>query len=240
MKDIILVFSGLIIGLIIWLLKTIIANQLKQKITTQTEKFDTNKLVNGLTSVVRTDLWGKTINQELSIRTWMIRLALIGIIVGVIYGWGWYKGRMGAPVAINLQGKEATIKLNEHFLRIEKDGSTKVVDKQGKVLKTIRVKDIPELERALRPYGFIFEPVVVGGLGIGNSSSGIEGGVGLRYTKWFKWYADVCLTNKGAYPLGVSYKLTENTAIGISAGTGFKKNERGLFERILTKITIKW
>lgn len=248
-KDIAFVCSGLLIGLIIWFLKTIIFSQLKEKTqqiissegqVNDRETFNVKKLFEGLGSVIRGDLWGKSMSQELSIRTWLIRFALIGIIIGVIYGYGWYKGRLGAPVALNLQGKEVTIKLNEHYLRIERDGTTKVVDSEGNVLKVIKVKDIPELRKAIKPYGFILEPMAVAGVGISNVSIDFEGGLGLRYLKFYKWFGDVSITNKGAYPLGVGYKLTDNTTIGASIGTGYKENERGLFQRILLKIGIKF
>ena len=219
-KDIIMIIEGLVAGLVIWLLKEIISGQVKAKI--QNEKFDTKKLLTGITSIVRTDLWGKTISQELSLRTWAIRIGIVGIILGCVYGYGFFKGQTGKPVHFDLRGKEATIKLNEHYLKIEKDGTAKVLDAKGNVLKIIRAKDIPELEKQLRPYGFIFEPVAVVGIGASAVNADFEAGVGFRYAKYFKWYADACATNKGIYPIGVSYKITDNSAIGVSVGTGYK------------------
>jgi len=239
MKDILLLSGGFLAGIIIWILKNLISGQLKAKI--QNEKFDTKKLVTGITSVVRSDLWGKTVSQELSIRTWLIRLAIIGIVMGVWGGYCYYKGQLGKPVVIDWRGKEEFVKLNEHYLHIQKDGSMQVLDKDKKtVLKDIKVKDLDNLRKYLKPYGFILEPVVVGGLGISNVKAGMEYGIGIRYAKYFKWVADVCLTNGGFYPFGISYKLSENSAFGVSVGTGFNKGERGFFEKVLGKFTIKF
>jgi len=237
-KDILLIAGGLVAGLVIWLFKELISGQIKA--TKAGEPFDAKKLVNGITSVVRSDLWGKSISQELSIRTWLIRLAIVGVILGLVYGYGFFKGQTGKPVHFDLRGKEATIKLNEHYLKIEKDGTAKVLDAKGNVLKIIRAKDIPELEKQLRPYGFIFEPVAVVGVGASAVNTDFEAGAGFRYLKYFKWYADICATNKGIYPIGVSYKITDNSAVGVSIGTGYKLGERGLFERIIAKYTVKF
>jgi hypothetical protein len=250
MKDILLIAGGLIAGLIIWFLKSLISGQIKNRAKTivspegevnDRESFNPKKLIEGIVSVVRGDLWGKTINQELSLRTWMIRLGIIGIILGVVWGYGYYRGQLGKPVVIDWRGKEEFVRLNEHFLHIQKDGSMQVLDKDKKtVLKDIKVKDLDNLRKYLRPYGFILEPVAVAGVGISNASAGLEGGIGLRYLKYFKWIADICITNKGFYPIGVSYKITDNSAIGASIGTGYAKGERGLFERILLKFTVKF
>ena len=237
--DLLLIGNGLAAGLIIWFLKNLISGQLKAKI--QNEKFDNKKLITGITSVVRSDLWGKTVSQELSIRTWMIRLAIIGIIMGIWGGYCYYKGQLGKPVVIDWRGKEEFVKLNEHYLHIQKDGSMQVLDKDKKtILKDIKVKDLDSLRKYLRPYGLILEPIAVGGVGMSNAGAGFEGGIGIRYAKYFKWVADMCVTNAGFYPFGISYKLTDNTAVGLSVGTGFKKGERGLFERWLLKFSIRF
>jgi len=174
------------------------------------------------------------------ISTYIRLIPLVIIIMGVIFAYGYWKGQSGKPVNFNLGGKEAVIKLNEHFLRIDKFGNASVVDKEGKILKTIKVKDIPALEKALRPYGLMLEPIAVIGGGLSNVGGGFEGGIGVRYLKYYKWVADICITNGGAYPFGLSYKLTDNSAAGISVGTGYKNMERGLFERVLLKFSMKF
>ena len=250
MKDILLIGSGLLAGLIVWFLKTVLSNQLKAKAkavispegeVNDIEKFNIKKLFEGMGSLVRGDLWGKSLAQELSLRTWAVRLALIGIIIGVIYGYGWYKGHQGLQPVLDWHGKEEWVSLNDHFMHVKPDGSMEIVASDKKtILKKLTVKDFENLKKNSRPYGFILEPVIVGGFGISNAGSGIEGGIGIRYAKYFKWVADVCLTNAGFYPFGVSYKLSDNSAIGLSVGTGFKSGERGFFERWLMKFTVKF
>jgi hypothetical protein len=254
MKDILLIGSGLLAGLIVWFLKTVLSNQLKAKAkaiispegeVNDIEKFNAKKLFEGMGSLVRGDLWGKSLAQELSLRTWAVRLALLGIVIGVWGGYCWYKGKTNKPVQLIINEEtEFTIPVPHSDLALyHPKHSTQlqwINTVSGKVIEIVKVKDIPELAKKLRPYGFIIEPVIVGGFGISNAGSGIEGGIGIRYAKYFKWVADVCLTNAGFYPFGVSYKLSDNSAIGLSVGTGFKNGERGFFERWLMKFTVKF
>jgi len=125
-----------------------------------------------------------------------------------------------------MRGKEAKIALNEHFLKIEKDGTAKIVDKDGKVLKTITVKDVDGLRQALRPYGFRLEPIVVAGGSIGESGAGIEAGAGISWFRWYKTKLDSFITNRGLYPLGVSYSITDNSGVGLGAGLGYRGDRR--------------
>ncbi len=242
-KDLLMILGGIVAAIVFIYVRKKIIDAGKKKVLgenvptlPQVETFNTDKLIKGLTDIKSPVSWAKTISLLFNARV----LIIIGIIVGVIYGYGYYKGRLGKPVQFDLRGKEATVKLNEHYLKIERDGTANVVDEDGKVLKQIKVKDIPELRKAMRPYGLILNPVAVGGLGVSNASVGLEGGIGVRYLKWFDWYADICVTNKGFYPLGISYRITDNTAFGISVGTGYKENERGFLERWMAKITIKF
>ena len=96
----------------------------------------------------------------------------------------------------------------------------------GERLKQISAKDIKGLEAELRPYGFQLEPILVGGVGFGKD--GIEGEVGVGFS-WFrawKLHAESFLTQKGIYPLGISYSLKDlrlkNSAAGIAGGVGYK------------------
>lgn len=223
-KDILLIAGGLVAGLVIWLFKELISGQIKA--TKAGEPFDAKKLVNGITSVVRSDLWGKSISQELSIRTWLIRLGIFGVIVGCIYGWGWYKGTQGLQPVLDWRGKEEWVSLNEHYLHISKDGTMEVVAKDKKtVLKKITVKDIENLKENLKPYGLILEPIVVLGGSVG-TKAGFEAGVGVSWLKWYKYNADAFLSNLGLYPVAVSYKLTDNSGAGLGVGVGYRGDRR--------------
>ena len=111
------------------------------------------------------------------------------------------------------------------------EGGRKEIVKQG---------EIDQVREYLKPYGVMLEPIVVSGYGASNFSSGYEIGAGLRYARLKRWVADLIVTTKGAYPIGVSYRITENSAVGVSVGTGYKAGERGFFERILIKYTVKF
>jgi hypothetical protein len=138
-------------------------------------------------------------------------------------------GVRNKPVQFNLQGKEAHIKLNEHYLHIDKVGNAQVVDKDGRVLKTIKVKDIPELEKALRPYGVNIQYFACAGGSIGESTA-TELGVGVQSLKYYKWYLNHFITSQGAYPIGLSYKVTDNFDVMAGVGIGYKGDRRyGIF-----------
>lgn len=216
---IILLLSGLIGGYLLARIRQIIV---KQGIEIAKEKVDTSKLKQGLLSVSDPVLWLKDIASIFNIRKIFIYIFIISIIYGVAY----YRGRLNAEVKFDLRGKSATIQLNEHYLKIESDGTAKVVTKDGTVVKTIRVKDIPELQRALRPYGFQFEPIGVAGGSIGANGAGFEAGAGISWFKFYKWNLDSFITNKGLYPLGTSYKITDNSGVGLGAGMGFEGDKR--------------
>jgi hypothetical protein len=257
MKEIIMVLSGLIGGILFVIIKNKIFSQTKKElikiipeedknkikelyekglvpekvykevcsVPEPTECFNKEKAITGLTNITNKVLWMKDMASIFNLR----KLIIIGVILGVVFGYGWFKGRQGAPVHFDMRGKEATIQLNEHYLKIEKDGTAKVIDKYGKVLKTIRVKDIPELERALRPFGFIIEPIVVAGGSIGETGAGVEAGGGISWFKWYRSKLDAFITSKGVYPLGVSYSITDRSGMGLGMGFGYKGDRRIIF-----------
>lgn len=241
LRDVLLIGGGLIGGLIFLYIKNKVFKLAKAELAEKVP-FDIEKFIKGVFGLGNTKQeWSKTIAQELSLRTWGIRLAIIMVIIGVIYGYGWYKGHQGLQPVLDWHGKEEWVSLNDHYLHVKTDGSMEIVasDKQT-VLKKLTVKDFENLKKNSRPYGLILEPVGVAGGGISNIKSDFEGGLGLRYAKFFKWVADVSLTNRGFYPFGISYKLTDSSAVGLSIGTGFKEGERGFFERYLIKYSFKF
>jgi len=239
MKDILLIGSGLLAGLIVWFLKTVLSNQLKAKAkaiispegeVNDIEKFNAKKLFEGMGSLVRGDLWGKSLAQELSLRTWAVRLALLGIIIGVIYGYGWYKGHQGLQPVLDWHGKEEWVSLNDHFMHVKPDGSMEIVASDKKtVLKKLTVKDFENLKKNSRPYCLRFMPFATAGGSVGEKKTGFEAGLGVDFAKWYKYNANVFLTNLGAY-LGVGYNLTENFDIMLGFGKGYKGDTRaGIF-----------
>ena len=196
--------------------------EVEKKVEGEIEAFSGKKLATGMLKVNNGVLWAKDIASIFNLR----KLIIVGVIIGLVFGYGYYKGLMGKPVSLNLQGKEATIKLNDHYLKIDKDGSMHVIDKDGKVLKDIKVKDIPELRKALRPYGLDMRPFVTAGGSLGTTGIKGEAGLGMQWLKWFKWHYDTFLTNVGIYPIGISYSITDNFDILAGGGYGYKGDQR--------------
>jgi hypothetical protein len=250
-NNILLLISGIVVGLIFITIKNYITNKIKEKArnafvitgeeisgsdTTaeaclepkvKTECFSGKKLWTSLINIINPVLWAKDLASLLNLR----KLIIVGVVLGAIYGYGWYQGHMGKPVIVDWRGKEEFVRINEHYLHIKADGSLDIVDKDRKtVLKRITVKDVDSLRKLLKPYGFIFEPIFVAGLGSGAQGTGFEAGIGVNYLKWFKWVADICITNRAIYPIGVSYKITQNTQVGLSLGQGYKGDQRILFK----------
>jgi hypothetical protein len=222
LKDIIMILSGLIGGYLLIRIRQFI---IKKGVETAKDNFDTTKLTKGMLSISDRVLWAKDIASLFNVRKFII----YGLIIGVIFGYGYFKGRRNAPVHFDMRGKEATIQLNEHYLKIEKDGTAKVLDNKGLVLKTIRVKDIPELERALRQYGFQLKPFFTTGGSLGASGMKAEAGAGVQWFKYFKWNLNSFCTNVGIYPLGVGYQITDNFDVLISAGKGYSEGDTRVY-----------
>ena len=153
------------------------------------------------------------------------------LILGGLYFYGYAKGIGNKPVNFDMRGKAATIALNEHYLKIERDGTAKVVDKDGKVLKTIKTKDIPGLQKALRPIGINIHPFFTAGgsggtsVSNGKSDNGFEAGVGLSLFKLYRVHLNTFLTNRGIY-VGPDYKLTNNFSILGGVGKGYNGSTR--------------
>lgn len=237
-KTILTILVGIIGGVLLNAIKGLIFEKSKQILSDNIpaikkieEEFNSSKLKDGLLALNNKVLWGKTTTQEYSLRTWIARIPIILIIVGAIYGYGVWKGKQGIQPILNLAGKEEWISLNEHFLHIKRDGSLDVVAGDKKtVLKKITIKDVSNLKNQLKPFGFRHDVVGVLGLGIGLSGNKLEAGAGLAWFKYHNWRTDISITNRAIYPVGISYKVTENSAFGISYGFGYKKDNRILIK----------
>ena len=217
------ILSSLFVLFIFTALKSKIVNIAKNRILHKDEEpFQLKKFLKGF-AILDLKLWAKSL-------TILYRhLIIFALIFGAIYGYGWYRGRLGKSVTFNMEGKNAYIKLNDHYLHIKPNGTADVVDKDKKtVLKEIKVSDIPSLRKALKPYGFIFKPIGVLGYGVGNNKRKFEVGAGVSFLKYFKWRLDSFLTNMGIY-LGTSYKITNNSGLGLGIGKGYQGDNRILF-----------
>jgi hypothetical protein len=223
-KDILLLGSFFLAGIVfMWLRSRLlnkVKNTVKEKITG--EKFEVKKLKKIFNLADKVE-WIKSIKEIIDAR----KLVIYSLIIMTIYGYGWYKGKQGKPVKVDIgYGKEALIKLDGHFLHINKEGEVYVEDGEGNKIKQIAVKDIPALQKKLKPYGFEFKPIGVIGAGAGNKS-GFEGGAGVSFVKYWQWRLEAFVTNRGIY-MGTSYKITDNSGLGLGAGKGYKGDSRAI------------
>jgi len=199
-------------------------------VPTPTECFDAKKAVNGVLNVKNPVLWMKDIASIFNLR----KLIIIGVILSAIWGYGYYKGHINKPVNLVIsQEVEFTIPVPNSPLALHKAKNSSELQwinlETGRVVATVKVKDIPELKKLLKPYGFRFKPFVTVGGSLGESKAGFEAGAGVDFFKWFKWNANAFVTNLGGY-LGVGYNVTDNFDIMIGAGKGWKGDNRvGLF-----------
>lgn len=164
--------------------------------------------------------WIKSIKEIIDLRKIILYLTILSVIYGVAY----YRGQQGKPVKFNLSWNKAFhIKLNGHYLHKPMNSNNlQIVDKNDKLIKTIRVKDLPELQKKLAPFGLEFQPIFVVGGGASNGKLEGELGAGFSWLKYYKWRLESFLTNKGIYPASVSYKLTDNSGVGLGVGKGWK------------------
>lgn len=237
-KFILTAISFLVIGILFSWIKRKITNKFfdtSKKIITNSkignifrkdgvEVFQAKKFKNGMLSFFNPVEWAKDIYGIFNIR----KITMILLAVSLIFGYGWWQGRIGAPVKIDLgHGKEAYIRLNGNFLHIDKNGYLWIEDKHGKKLKKIAVKDIPTLKKKLSPIGLQFVPIGIIGGSVGTNSSALEAGAGFSFARFWKWRLDTFITSYPAIYLGTSYKLDgiglENSAIGVGYGRGFRK-----------------
>ena len=169
--------------------------------------------------------WAKDISSLFNLR----KLILYTLILSSIFGYGYWKGNQNVPVKIDLgYGKEAIIKLEKNRnLYIAKDGKVYLQDKDGNTLNQISVKDVPGLRKKLSAFGLQLEPILVFG-----ASSSIDGdgkgevGVGFSLVRFYRMKLDTFITSHPAIYLGSSYKLTENSSIGIGIGTSLERYEK--------------
>ena len=234
---IILIIVGIIIGVIFTyiqnkIIKRIKSNKKLSPIIKKTEN-EIKKVENKVKEVISKDklldgirinkgiLWIKDLLSIFNFR----KILIYFFIIGIVYGVGIYKGKQGKAINFNLEGKNVMIKLNNHYMHFLPNGTAVILDKDKKtVLKTIAVKDIPGLRNALKPFGFIFKPIGILGYGVGSKNK-FEVGAGFAFLKYFKERLEAFITNAGVY-IGISRKISSNSALGIGIGKGYKASNR--------------
>lgn len=229
MKDILMILSG-IVGVILFMyIKNKVFTKAKESFIPKssdisTETFDKTKAITGLVDIKDPVLWAKDIISIINLR----KLIIYGVVAGLIFGYAYWKGRGKGMVLSN--AKEWIMKLDSHYLHWDPNANEMHVQESANInapdrINIINVKDIPNLYAKLKPYGFQFKPIITLGVGKGTTDISGEVGAGVSYFKWFRWRSDITITNKGFYPLGIHYKITENSGLGLSTGMGLKKGE---------------
>lgn len=214
------VLMGVVIGLVFNYVK----NKIMTKVTDRMkEQWDVNKFRAGLFRVRDKVSWAKSFYEDFNIRTILIRLAIISAIVASIYGYGWYKGRLDTPIQIALDyEKEFKLKIDSHYLLKPKQSQNlKIVDKEGNLVKQIKVEDFPELQKKLKPYGLCLEPYFSTGIAMTEDGVKQDTGVGVNWLRYFKWRMGNWISNNGVW-IGVDYKFTDNFGLGGGIGKGYK------------------
>lgn len=232
-------------GVLFVYLKGKVFNRVKRKVKTKVginasignkykkngkEIFSFKKFIGGFGDLLSPADWGKDLVSLFNLR----KLTIYVVIIGIVFGYGWWKGQQGKPINVNLGYEEAVeIQVPNSDLRLYKPiNSNKLywIDKEGNK-NPITIADIPALKKALKPIAFEFKPIGVLGLGSGLKNTGVEGGVGISFLRYWKWHLETFLTNYGVY-LGTSYKLEffgmKNSSIGISAGKGYVGDDRAM------------
>jgi hypothetical protein len=191
-------------------------------LTNPNEPFDLGKFLEGMLSVLEPVNWAKDFASIFNIRK---------IIIYCAIGAAFFFGLHNRVPIINLgpnslQGKSFTLKLaNGDSLVLAKSGVLREVNSNGTTIETVRVKDLPALEKAISPIGFELKPFLAGGLGAGTSGGHFDVGAGAHLFHVYDWQTDALVTKSGAY-LGESYRLSKfmngNTSIGIGAGPQWK------------------
>jgi hypothetical protein len=158
------------------------------------------------------------------------------------YYWGVYKGNLSKP--LNWQANyQDEIYFNipngsDVFWKPKNSNKAYWIDKSGKK-RLVTQGDIKELTVKLKPWGLMLEPCYVATYGISNVASSVEGGIGLKYARFKRWNSGVSITSGGFFPLDLMYNLTDNTAVGVGTGMGFKKGERKMFDKYHVGLFIK-
>ena len=220
-KSILFILSGLAIGILFVFIKNKVMSKTKEVIG---EKFDTPKFVSGLTNITSSVSWAKTISTLFNARV----LIIIGIIVGVIYGYGFYKGRLGKPVNFQISfEEEINIPVPKDTIAFQKPkfSSKAYWLKENGTKQTMIVKDVPSLAKALRPYGFRLRPFFTAGGSLGEKKSGGDLGLGIDFVKWYRSNVNIWITHQGGY-VGIGYQITTNFDILIGAGKGYSGDNR--------------
>lgn len=176
------------------------------------EKFDRRKFWSGFSGLMDPVGWAKDFMGLFNIR----KLVVYVLILGLIFGYGYWKGIGNKPIILGYKDFITYIERNGEQHKIEvKKGMLYFDDKR------VNVSDVPHL----KPYGIKIRPKLFAGVG----ASGGEVGLGAELAHYFKFNLDVFGTQKAAY-LGISYDIEwaewiRNSSTGIAIGKAWQNPE---------------
>ena len=206
--------SVIVVAFIFQLLYALVIS--KSKNIVRGQKFRWRKFLSGF-SLFNVSLWAKSFHI-----LWR-HIVIFAFIFSAIYGYAYFTGLRNRPVTTTL--KNVYVPVKDGFVYFDKWGRVYLTNKDKKILKMFKNKEIEGLEKQLKPYGLQFKPIGVLGYGISGKENKFEGGAGISFLKWFRWRLETFLTNKGIY-LGGSYKITSNSSLGLGAGKSYDSDNR--------------
>ena len=183
------------------------------------EAFTWKKFFTGFGGLLNPVGWAKDVVGLFNIR----KLVLYGIVIGAVFGYAYFQGRLNAPVKINLSyDKEWVMNINgEELYKPKYSNDVYIRDSKTKqILKQIKAKDMGELRKKLKPVGFILEPIFIAGGSVGGTENKAEIGAGVSFIKYWRWRLDAFLTSYPAGYIGTSYAITEHSGAGLGVGKG--------------------
>jgi len=210
----------------------ILQNQEKDLEKAAKEPFNLKKLLSGAFGLLDPVAWAKWFT------TFIKTVLVLAVIAGLIFGYGYWKGKKKAvnmtPVSIKLSyGKEEIIQLNKEgteFMHITKTGAVHIQDnandKLAKIIYEVKVKDVPNLWQKIKPYGFDIKPFLAAGGSLGTTGAKAEVGVGMQWYKFYNANINSFITTAGLYPIGLGYRITENIDALLGGGFGYSGDQR--------------
>lgn len=207
------------------------------------EKFNKEKFIQGLSDIKDVVAWSKDIIGIFNLR----KVIIYALIAGLFSGYFYWRGISNKPINVGSDiiayDKEFTIKLDKDEINKLGDYPAIKKPKNSALLKyynwrediyggTIKVEDIEQLKNKVKPYGW--QSKIVGTMGIGISLNDISGecGIGYRYAKLWSIRTEIMATNKGFYPISLSYKpdwIFSNTSINVSGGKAWENGLNRFF-----------
>lgn len=191
------------------------------------EPFSWAKFFTGFFHAFHPVLWAKDLSQMFNVRKLIVYL----VIIGALFGFGFFKGKSTKPVVIDSKDFVSDVKIKEG---VNAGDTLEVASKGGRLtyqfiskdgtkgnLYTVTEADIPKL----KPYGFDFKPKLF----LGYGSKGPAIGVGVQVAHVYKLDLDMFLMSDKAVYAGVSYDLAStntkswlnNSSVGLAVGKGF-------------------